>query len=227
MSGNLFLNVTNKFQYASKDELYALTQAAFANCLTEFVEAFEERTVVLMMLTLARIGVGHTYQKDLNDDEIDLVDEIFSDIFNDMEQIYEVVSAPVDETEYNLVRQVIGANLCNLDMLSFILGFAYADGHLDTLAAEKLESLFGVSLMMEFFNSDLEDVPAPQIRVTGLEVEIMEWFTEDDQLRPFKDIKNHFRGVSTSKLQEALDNLCNKGLLYCADTFVGKMYGLQ
>lgn len=142
MSDRLFLNINNKFKCASKEEIYAFTMVSFTNCLTEFIDAFEEKMAMMLMITLAKIGVGHTYQKALNKNEIALVDEVFGEIFYDKDEVYDIISAPVEAGEYQLLRQVLEEDLCNFDMISFVLGFAYIDGHFDSNSADKLVRLF-------------------------------------------------------------------------------------
>ena len=91
---------------------------------------------------------------------------------------------------------------------------------------DKLDGLFGINLLADFMSSGLESVPAPLVKLTKLESDIVDWFRSDDQLRPLDDIVAHFPGRLRSEIKEALDSLCDKGILYGGENIVFNMYGL-
>ena len=65
------------------------------------------------------------------------------------------------------------------------------------------------------------------ITVTKLEADIVHWFRSDDQLHPLEEIREHFPDVPEKELREALDSLCDLGVLYGGKTMILDMYGLR
>ena len=86
--------------------------------------------------------VKENIKKKFQDQKLPLVDEVFGEIFYDKDEVYDIISAPVEAGEYQLLRQVLEEDLCNFDIISYILGFAYIDGHFDSNSADKLVRLF-------------------------------------------------------------------------------------
>lgn len=65
-----------------------------------------------------------------------------------------------------------------------------------------------------------------KIICTQLEAEIVAWFRSDDQLHPLAEIQEKFSHVPEAELQEALDSLCQLGILYGGKTMILDLYGL-
>lgn len=111
------------------------------------------------MVISAKVGIA-TKIGSLNDKEKRITDEVFGRIWNgDMEEIYELLSQEVKESEYQFL-QLVGATpvaSMSIELLKFILAFAYIDGKMDMKIAERLEGYFGTALLLSFFNQSNED----------------------------------------------------------------------
>lgn len=169
-------------------------------------------------INVALIGVklGTCGDGMLNEQEKMLIREIFGASVNiPMEQFYESLEGEITDELYNAARMLtqLGNNVA-MPFLHYVLSFAYIDGVFEDEVAEELDGIFGMNLMMDFFSSDLEEVPRPKIRLTSQEAEIVSWFKSDDQLRPLADVQKRFPGKSRAELKGVLDGLCQKGILY-------------
>ena len=65
------------------------------------------------------------------------------------------------------------------------------------------------------------------ITVTKLEADIFHWFRSDDRLYSLEEIREHFPHVPEKELQEALDSLCDLGVIYGGKTMILDLYGLR
>lgn len=225
MRSNMFANIENKFQGASEDEIIGTALASLNDMISE-LSSFDGKAKFIIAIIGAKLGVSG--DGEINDKEKMLLNTVFENIWNGpMDDIYKLVDSPIEEKDYELVQQLTQlGNDVVMPFLYYILSFAYIDGVFEDNVAEKLDGLFGMNLLADFFESGLEEVPAPGIKLTGLEAEIAEWFQSDDELRKFEDIQSHFPCESAEDLKDALDSLCDKGVLYNVDSFVGSMYGL-
>ena len=225
MRSNMFANIENKFEFASKEEIEATAISSLAE-LIGALDSFDDQTKMGMMVIGAKLGVFGDGV--IRAEERELIDYVFGQVYHgSMDTIYGLVGAPIEENDYNIVQMLTQmGNQVAMPFLHYILSFAYIDGEFEDHVAEKLDGLFGMNLMVDFFNSDLEEVPAPRVKLTGLEAEIVEWFQADDQLRPLRDIQAHFAHRSKSEVKNALDSLCEKGILYGGENIIGNMYGL-
>ena len=225
MRSNMFANIENKFEFASKEEIIATALDSLSDLLSALY-SFNDQTKFGLMVMGAKFGVAGDGK--INDAEKELIDDVFGRVWNgSMEDIYQLVGAPIEENDYNMVQMLTQmGNHVAMPFLHYILSFAYIDEVFEDDVAGKLDGLFGMNLMVEFFNSDLEEVPAPKIKLVGLEAEIVSWFQSDDQLRPLRDIQAHFSHKSKAEVKAALDSLCEKGILYGGENIIGNMYGL-
>lgn len=223
----MFANLENKFEFAGKEVIEATAVQSLAELVEELRETFNAEAIFGIMIVMARLGVAGDGV--LNQAEKDLIDEVFGRVYKgSMDEIYNAIGTTIPDSDYEMIGMIAKmGNQIAMPLLHCILSFAYIDQVMEDHVAEKLDSLFGMNLMMEFFNSDLEEVPRPKIRLTGQESEIVEWFKSDDQLRPLADIQKRFPNKSRTELKNVLDGLCQKGILYGGDRFVGCMYGLD
>ena len=225
MRSNMFANIENKFQFASKEEIIVTALDSLSDLLSS-LDSFNNQAKFSLMVVGAKLGVAGDGK--INDAEKELIDDIFGRVWKgSMADIYQVVGTPIEENDYSMVKMLTQmGNQVAIPFLHYILSFAYIDEVLEDDVAEKLDELFGMNLMVEFFNSDLEDVPAPKIKLVGLEAEIVSWFQSDDQLHPLKNIQAHFSNKSKTEVKAALDSLCEKGILYGGENIIDDMSGL-
>lgn len=225
MRSNMFANVENKFQFATEEVIINTALSALGDVL-ENLPDFNNNAKFFVAILGARLGVFG--DGEINEKEKMLIDTVFGRIWTGpMEQIYGAVGETISEKDYEMVRMLTQmGNAVAMPFLHYILSFAYIDEVFEDAVAEKLDGLFGMNLMAEFFAGDMEEVPAPRVKLTGLEAEIVEWFQSDDQLRPLREIQAHFPRYPRQEVKAALDCLCQKGILYGGENFVGNMYGL-
>ena len=117
-----------------------------------------------------------------------------------------------------------------MSFLNFILCFAYIDGKFEDEVAERLDEIFGITLLMEFIESGMEEVPAvPQkIEISDFEKEIILYFKKSsDKMIPLDTICKKFNGKTKSGLKTILDGLCTKGILGGGDNLYGCLYYLS
>lgn len=226
MRSNMFANLESKFQFASTEQLVATAKSSMRE-MFDAMDAFSmdaKINVALIGIKLGAAGDGV-----LNAQEKMLIQEVFgASIKVPMEQFCELLEDKPGDDVYNAVRNLTQlGNGVAMPFLHFVLCFAYIDGVFEDDVAEKLDGIFGMNLMVDFFSSDLEEVPCPKIGLTRQEAEIVDWFLSDDQLRSLTDIQKHFPDKSRAELKRLLDGLCQKGILYGGDNFVGCMYGLE
>lgn len=225
MRSNMFANIENKFEFATEEEIVNTALGSLGELIGELT-SFDDGVKFSIAILGAKLGVAGAGV--INSKERMLIDEVFGRIWNgSMDEIYDLVSGTIEESDYNLVQMLTQlGNPVAMPFLHYILSFAYIDEVFEDDVAEKLDGLFGMNLMADFFASDMEEVPAPRIKLTGLEAEIVEWFQADDQLRPLREIQAHFSHKTKTEVKAALDNLCEKGILYGGENIIGNMYGL-
>ena len=212
---NMFANMENQFEFCDTEEITEKTLQGYAGVIGELGDNFEGDVMFMTLILAAKLGVASKCGT-LNSKEKALVDSVFGQVWNgDMEEVYDMVAKEITDNDYNLVEMLaqMGNNVA-LPFLYMVLGFAYIDEKVNDQIMEKLDGMFGMNLLALFMQSGLEEVPAPQVKLVGLEADIVEWFESDDQLRPLKDIVAHFPGKSESEVKSALDSLCDKEILY-------------
>lgn len=225
MRSNLFAQVENKFKFATESEI---TDIAFLS-LDELIEVIPDEEIKVkftMILLGAKLGVAG--REKITEKEKRLVDKIFGRIYNGpMEKVYDSLNGAITEKDYDLVRSfILLYSQAALPYLHFILSFAYVDDVFEDDVAERLDGIFGFSLMTALFTGDLDEENTPQIQLVGIEAEIAQWFQSHDELKQLRDIQAHFSHKSKIEVKTALEHLCEKGVLYSIDTFAGNMYGL-
>lgn len=152
--GNFLAQYQAAFKNASEEEIIGTA----LNSLSDFIDQSGMHTpekIFQAMVLSAKIGIA-TKTGSLNDKEKKITDEVFSRIWNgDIEEIYEMLSQEIEEGEF-MWLQLVGSSPVGIELLKYILAFAYIDGKMDEAIAEKLEECFGMALLGSFFNSDPE-----------------------------------------------------------------------
>lgn len=226
MRSTLFRNLEAQFKGRDRETVTQLTAGAFLALTQQFNGKIKGQTLVTMLAVGARLGIA-SKTGTLKAQERELIDRTFGTICSGgITDIYSFVAAPVSEDDYGTAQATTGSNEIALVFLYMILGFAYIDGEVDDDVLGELDSIFGLNMLAAFAQSGQEDVPVPQEHASGLEAEIAAWFRADDQMRPLKKIVEKFPGHSEEEIKKACDSLCEKGILYGGDNFIGCMYGL-
>ncbi len=225
---NMFANIENKFEFATKDEIVNTALSSISDFLTELdqIGLNDDETKLGIMVIGAKLGVSG--DGIINNQEKMLIDNVFGRIIKgSLNNIYDMIDSSITEADYDLIATVIQAgNQIAIPLLYYILSFAYIDGKIEDKVAERLDSIFGMSLLVDFIQSGAEEVPAPQIRLTGFEAEIVSWFKQNDTLHPLDEIQAHFYTKSKNEVKKTLDSLVDKGILYGGDNIIYCMYGL-
>lgn len=92
----------------------------------------------------------------INAQEKELIDEVFGRICESpMEQIYDMVGAEIEESDYSVVESFIKiGNIVAISFLYYVLSFAYIDGIIEDNVDERLDNLFGINLLAAFLQND-------------------------------------------------------------------------
>ena len=225
--GNIFANLENKYQFATESQIMDMAFNALVRAIS--ADGLEDTIRTGIMLIGARVGFDENGS--LNEKEKKLVRNVIGKVYSaDLEEdIFPVVAQMVTENDYTVLEMLnkLGPAVA-LPTLEYILACAYVDGYINDSTASRLESIFGIALMAGFFASGLESVPAPirQVALTSLEKRIINAFKRDNSLATIDDVCGRFSGVSRMNIKDALNTLCEKEILYKAETAVGDMYGL-
>ena len=241
---NMFANHENKFEFASKEELIAIALSS-AKELSEQINGFGFGDQMTFMLLIIGTKLGVAGDGDINSDEEELIDEVFGRLWNgDMSEVYDMIEIGISDDDYEIVSKITQlGNHIAMPFLYYVFSFAYIDGEFEDEVAEKLDSLFGKNFLVDFMQSSMEDglvlnvtptmqsgmekVPAPGVRLTGFEAEIVQWFQERGKLIPLREIVAHFPDKTKSEVQKAMDSLFEKGVVYGGAGIVGNLYGLD
>lgn len=226
MRSKFFAYLENEFELAEEEDIVA-TAIATIEELVGKLPSFDDKTKFAIAVTGAKLGVSGDGQ--INAREKLLIDTVFGQFWKgSIEQVYELLGATIAESDYELVKSVIQmGDEAAFQLLRWILSFAYIDEVFEDEVANKLDGLFGMTLMRIFFASGMRDVPPRRVKVTPLESEIVKWFRSHDKLIPLEDIQAHFSDSSKAEVKAALDNLCAKGILYGGEKFILDMYALS
>ena len=221
---NMFSNIESKFKNATKQEIINTALDSSIDFI-EAVPAIENTAKYQAMVVLTRLGVYGDGIISLHEEK--LIDLVFGPLWiGPKEELYEMIAIPIEEADYKLVELFMGlSKKAAIPMLQFILSFAYIDGVIEDDVAERLDSLFGMSLLDSFVQSGHEEVPVTTA-VTSLEDDIVSWFSKDNAMHKLSDIQSQFSERSHDEIQEALDSLVDKGILIGGPNIVGNMYFL-
>lgn len=152
--GNFMTQYQNAFKNASEEEILEMAKASISNFISQS-GMHTPKLIFQAMIWGANVGVA-TKSGSLNEKEKKITDEVFNNWNGDMEDIYAMISQEVKEEEFQFFKMV-GMTPVGIEMLKYILAFAYIDGEMEEEIAEKLEDCFGMALLGSFFNSDTDD----------------------------------------------------------------------
>lgn len=228
MRSNMFANIESGFKNSSKEENILNAAESFQHIIDMSSELEDADSMIIgLAIVGARLGVAGDGV--INEDEKEIINEFFGALLDnpDIDEIYEMIGTDISEEDFELVEGFVKlGNNAAMPFLGYILSFAYVDGIFEDEVAQRLDSIYGMNLLTEFFNGGIDEVPSSTIRLTGLDAHIAKWFDDDDELRTLKDIKEQFPEETEEDIEKSLDYLCDEGVLYSVDTFLGKMYGL-
>lgn len=230
---NLFQNAERRFKDCGAEEITERTLDAVANMVEAMRDCdASDGTIISFLLYAAMIGVS-CQDGELSEEEKALADETIGRATDmDQETLYTFLSAGADDEWEEVVRQLpsLGTGIA-MPFLDIVLGFAYIDGEADDDVLDRLDGLMGTSLLAAFAQSGMEEVPEPSVTVAGLERDIMEWLEDGDKMAvlgpsqmpdAFPSISERFAGSTEEELQEALDGLCEKELVYKTESILGQ-----
>lgn len=132
---------------------------------------------------------------------------------------------PSSGNDWKLFSEV-GKIYCDtaVEILYYILGFIYIDGEINEEQEEFLHKCFGFALVANAMKHGEDDDSDPFDELSGLDAEIAEFFDEDDPLLSFEEVCKQFPDARKADVKKSLDYLVEEGILYIADTAVGKLY---
>ena len=223
---NMFANIESEFENATKEQIMATAVYKFGEIL-QAASGLDTDSLFAIQVLGAKLGVAGDGV--INDQEKELINDVFSRSYQGpMEEVYELVGTEIKESDYKAVEMLTQlGNPVAMPFLYYVLSFAYIDGVIEDEVAERLDRIFGMNLLADFFMSGAEEVPSQQVKLGGFEEEIVQWFRSDDQLKPLDDIAAHFSGHSREEVESTLDGLVEKGILMGGAHLFGHMYGLD
>lgn len=230
MAGNLMKYYEQQILDLTEEERNEIALQCIRDMISDGEGGFwlkDNQAITALVLVGAKLGIGG--DRPLNRYERRLAKYVAETAFTDLteETVSDMINAmPVGAYDYAEVFAKLGGERA-MAYFRYILCWALADGVIEAALEARLESIFGLLLIVDFADSGLESVPAPKIQLTGLEAEIAHKLKQEDDLYRLRDIQARFPNRSGSEVEGALDSLCQKGVLYCVDTAVGNMYGLE
>ena len=237
---NMFVNLENTIKKMSYEEKIKTTSDCQIDVTATIVASgVKSNAVGIITESIYALGVGkgkkiNSKKKEfiakvnkllLGDDFDKYLDSFFGEINMMQSEIPEMLSNnnSIFDTIKNLAS-IPGINM-GLNILKMILCVAYCDNEPDEEVLDKLDGIFGKSLLIDFFASGQEEVPKPkrEVSLSILEIKIINYLKNSDGLFE-KDIYKHFSSESKNSIKKALDSLCDKQILTCGSTYVGNTY---
>lgn len=153
MNGNLFVNLENKFKAKTDNEITQLALESLAE-IFDALSGFDDGKSFQIALVAAKIGVGG--DGEINEKEKSLIDNVLGKVWTGpMQLVYDFLNCPIEDFDYALIQSIVNmGNQFAEPFLNFMFCFAYIDNELECDVAEKLESIFGITLLMHCFQSD-------------------------------------------------------------------------
>lgn len=152
--GNFFASILEEFASADDNVIRNTAESS----MVEFIQAsaMTDGTRIFQALIIAaNIGLGGV--KSLTAKQKRFADFIFSKIYTgEMDTIYDKITNDIPESYYQLLELFcnLGKKEVGMPLLYYILSFAYIDGELDPDVASRLEQIFGMVLLFQFFEQD-------------------------------------------------------------------------
>lgn len=156
---NIFTVIENQFKLCNADEIKKKVAQAFEDLISAMKENGEEKTIILTLITGAKIGVA-SCNGNLNFLEKELINTTFGEFLDgDVESVYELIAEGIAENDYEIVRALtmMGNNIA-LPFLCIILGFAYIDGKVRDDVLEQLDGIYGINLAALLMQNSLGEV---------------------------------------------------------------------
>lgn len=221
--GNALKNFESNIRGRSMDELEQMAIQSIGDmyeCVSE--QENSDSVLVMMMFQAARIGICG--DNNINDEEREFVARVIGKFYNgSTDEILQLIGEEISEKDYltlNLFSQ-LGQDF-SIAVLRLILCFAYCDGVLEEEVEERLEQLFGLNLLADFFQGG--DSSREVLRLTPDEKKIVSFL--GDQLLSLDKIADGVDGIKRSDIETVLDHLCEEGIVYKTDTYVGGLYAV-
>lgn len=183
---------------------------------------FDEKAGFVAILSFAKLGIPEGRQ--LNYREKKMLGNVVPNA--DVSSVVEGISVE-NASKIASVYQIYGQRI-SMAILQYALCFACADGIVEPEVEDRLESIFGMSLLADFFQSGQESVPTPRHKVTltPLENDIVQWLNKDKGMPPLKKIQSHFSSYSASAVTQALKHLETLGLVSGGEKLIDNAYYL-
>lgn len=218
---NMFANIESFYKNASEEEI----TGRILECIGEIANSdFENETQIGLLFIGAGFGLG--FPSVLSDEQKSILDRTIGVVLNaDNETIYSMTMNADRESTTQLLDNIAQLESpISLTILKYILGFAYANGGLSDEDAEYLDGEFGMSMLTDFIASGQEELPAPTVRLSGLEGEVAKYFDDNDPWLDLDGVCEQFSDADRSEIEKMLESLCEKEILYKAKTAIGDMY---
>lgn len=231
MAGNLMKNLVQEIKNLTKSEKNQLLAKSLLTIVFDGEnERFPGGTGTAATFSMPRLGIPES--RPLNSSENDLLKLIATNFLHgvDIEELKTVVEGTSVEDASKIVKvyQIFGQEV-SMAILQYALCFACADGIVEPEVEDRLESIFGMSLLADFFQSGQESVPTPRHKVTltPLENDIVQWLNKDKGMPPLKKIQSHFSSYSASTVTQALKHLETLGLVSGGEKLIDNAYYLM
>lgn len=229
MASNMFKLYKNEFRGLSTKQIYTKMRE-ITILLCELFEEVELGGSLGGQILFVAANIGISGDGILTENEKELIDVVFEGIVKGPKDVlYDMLVEPIKDNTYDIIKKIIDIRHSGVNnlLLLFIIGFAIIDGKIEEDIEKKLDSIYGIHFLGEFFKSGLESVPVVEedVEIDELESKILEYIKPDTGY-PFNKICKKFKEYSEEELKDALDNLCEKGILYGGEQFFDCTYFL-
>ena len=214
---NMFANIENEIKKLNKDDLINYSK----EFLKDLIEPFTNNSKLFTLIVFQGMRFGLMGDGKINDVEKEFLKKWFITVLKVPydEEAEHNTSIPIDEEDYKILEQTLSTvgkryPTWGITYLKFILVFAYCDGVFEEDVAKRLDGIFGMTLLVDFFASGMSEVPKPthEVGVSKIEKELLEHIIKTSG-GPMKDIISKFPHLSKETIEEVLDSLANKGLI--------------
>lgn len=226
--GNIFANFEHHFEFGTQQEIEQLTVDAADELTQELLNTGGISGEAIYVLLIMGAQIGTMADGVLSEKEKHLIKSVFDTLYDDIDinSVYADIENYGD-IEYDTLTMIVQlGNSVAIPLLGYILGMTYIDGKLRDDIGQELENIFSMNLLQFFIESGQEEVPAPQVRLTETEGEIVKFIEESHTMMKAKDLRAHFSYFSLGELDKALNSLCEKDILQYTDNIIGGPYYL-